>query len=291
MKYSLFLGCTIPARSRNYELSARAVADRLDLEFVDIDGFSCCGFPLEASDEMGAILLAARNLALAEERDLEICSLCSACSSMLTKTAYRLNRDKALKDNVNIELSKVGREYKGTVRVRHFARILIEDIGLEGIKKSVKHDLKGLKVATHYGCHYLKPSNIYEGFDDPQDPKTLEQILETVGVINVQYKRKKDCCGGPVLLSDEALALNVAGEKLKYVKEAGADIMNLVCPFCDLMFDANQKGIEAESGMELNIPVLYLPQILGLAMGLGRKELGLNLNSVNTKNLTARLEV
>ena len=291
MKYSLFLGCTIPARARNYELSARAVAARLDLEFVDIEGFSCCGFPLEASDEMGATLLAARNLALAEERDLEICSLCSACSSMLTKTAYRLNRDRVLKDKVNVELSKVRREYKGTVRVRHFARILIEDIGLEKIKKSVKRDLKGLKVATHYGCHYLKPSYIYEGFDDPQDPKTLEQILEAVGVINVQYKRKKDCCGGPVLLSDEAVALNVAEEKLKYVKEAGADIMNLVCPFCDLMFDSNQKGIEAESGIELNIPVLYLPQIVGLAMGLGRKELGLNLNSVNTKDLTARLEV
>ena len=291
MKYSLFLGCTIPARARNYELSARAVAARLDLEFVDIEGFSCCGFPLEASDEMGAILLAARNLALAEEMDLEICSLCSACSSMLTKTAYRLNRDRALKDKVNVELSKVRREYKGTVRVRHFARILIEDIGLEKIKKSVKRDLKGLKVATHYGCHYLKPSYIYEGFDDPQDPKTLEQILEAVGVINLQYKRKKDCCGGPVLLSDEAVALNVAEEKLKYVKEAGADIMNLVCPFCDLMFDSNQKGIEAASGIELNIPVLYLPQIVGLAMGLGRKELGLNLNSVNTKDLTARLEV
>jgi len=291
MKYSLFLGCTIPARARNYELSARAVAARLDLEFVDIEGFSCCGFPLEASDEMGAILLAARNLALAEEMDLEICSLCSACSSMLTKTAYRLNRGRALKDKVNVELSKVRREYKGTVRVRHFARILIEDIGLEKIKKSVKRDLKGLKVATHYGCHYLKPSYIYEGFDDPQDPKTLEQILEAVGVINVQYKRKKDCCGGPVLLSDEAVALNVAEEKLKYVKEAGADIMNLVCPFCDLMFDSNQKGIEAKSGIELNIPVLYLPQIVGLAMGLGRKELGLNLNSVNTKDLTARLEV
>ena len=291
MKYSLFLGCTIPARARNYELSARAVAARLDLEFVDIEGFSCCGFPLEASDEMGAILLAARNLALAEERDFEICSLCSACSSMLTKTAYRLNRDRALKDKVNLELSKVRREYKGTVRVRHFARILIEDIGLEKIKKSVKRDLKGLKVATHYGCHYLKPSYIYEGFDDPQDPKTLEQILDAVGAINIQYKRKKDCCGGPVLLSDEAVALRLAEEKLKYVKEAGADIMNLVCPFCDLMFDSNQKGIEAKSGIEFNIPVLYLPQIVGLAMGLGRKELGLNLNSVNTKDLTARLEV
>ncbi|MEA3358072.1 MAG: CoB--CoM heterodisulfide reductase iron-sulfur subunit B family protein [Thermodesulfobacteriota bacterium] len=291
MKYTLFLGCTIPARSRNYELSARAVASQFGMEFIDIEEFSCCGFPLEASDEMGGILLAARNLALAEERGLEICSLCSACTSMLTKTAYRLNRERELKDKVNVELAKVGREYKGTVRVRHFARILIEDIGLERIKEFVKRDLKGLKVATHYGCHYLKPSYIYENFDDPQDPKTLEQILEAVGVINVQYKRKKDCCGGPVLLSDEAVALNVAGEKLKYVKEAGADIMNLVCPFCDLMFDSNQKGIEAEYGIELNIPVLYLPQILGLAMGLGRKELGLNLNSVNTKDLTARLDI
>ena len=291
MKYSLFLGCTIPARSRNYELSARAVAAELGLEFIDIEGFSCCGFPLEASDEMGAILLAARNLALAEEMNLEICSLCSACTSMLTKTAYHLNKDRELRDTVNHELSKLGRTYKGTARVRHFARILIEDIGLEKIKNSVTRDLKGLKVATHYGCHYLKPSYIYEGFDDPQDPKTLEEILEAVGAVNIQYRRKKDCCGGPVLLSDEAVALRLAEEKLKYVKEAGADIMNLVCPFCDLMFDSNQKGIEAKFGLELNIPVLYLPQIIGLAMGLDRKELGLNLNSVNTKDLTARLEV
>jgi heterodisulfide reductase subunit B len=291
MKYSLFLGCTIPARSRNYELSSRAIALRLGLEFIDIEEFSCCGFPLEASDEIGAILLAARNLCLAEERGLDICALCSACASMLTKTAFHLNNNQNLREQINKELSKIGKEYKGTINVRHFARILLEDIGLERIKEEIKRDLKGLKVATHYGCHYLKPSYIYEGFDDPQYPLTLELILEAVGVTNIQYRRKKDCCGGPVLLSDESVALTVAQEKLKYVKEAGTDCMNLVCPFCSLMFDANQKGIETKFETEFNIPVLYLPQIVGLAMGFGRKELGLNLNSVSTKELTAKLGV
>ena len=289
MKYSLFLGCTIPARSRNYELSARAIALRLGLEFIDIEEFSCCGFPLEASDKIGAILLAARNLCLAEEKELDICALCSACASMLTKTAFQLNNNQNLREQINKELSKIGKEYKGTINIRHFARILLEDIGLERIKEEIKRDLKGLKVATHYGCHYLKPSYIYEGFDDPQYPLTLELILEAVGVTNIQYRRKKDCCGGPVLLSDEAVALTVAQEKLKYIKEAGTDCMNLVCPFCSLMFDANQKGIETKFESEFNIPVLYLPQIVGLAMGFGRKELGLNLNSVSTKELTAKL--
>jgi len=291
MKYSLFLGCTIPARSRNYEISARAIAPRLDIEFIDIEEFSCCGFPLEASDEMGAVLLAARNLCLAEERGLDICVLCSACASTLTKTAHHLRENRKLRDTVNRELSKIGKAYKGTSTVKHFARVLLEDVGLERIKNEIRRDLKGLKVATHYGCHYLKPSYIYEGFDDPQDAQSIELILEAVGVRNVQYRRKKDCCGGPVLLTDEELALSITKEKLVCIKEAGVDCINLVCPFCDLMFDSNQKGIEARFGDEYNIPVLYLSQIIGLAMGMDRKELGLNLNSVSTKELEARLEV
>jgi len=288
MKYSLFLGCTIPARSRNYEISARAIAPRLDIEFIDIEEFSCCGFPLEASDETGAVLLAARNLCLAEERGLDICVLCSACASTLTKTAHHLRENCALRDEVNRELSKIGKQYRGTSTVKHFARILLEDVGLERIQKEVRRDLKGLKVATHYGCHYLKPSYIYEGFDDPQDPQSLELILEAVGAVNVQYRRKKDCCGGPVLLTDEDLALSIAKEKLVCIKEAGVDCMNLVCPFCDLMFDSNQKSIEARFGDAYNIPVLYLSQIIGLAMGMDRKELGLNVNSVSTKDLEVR---
>jgi heterodisulfide reductase subunit B len=263
----------------------------LNIEFVDIEEFSCCGFPLEASDEKGALLLAARNLCLAEEKGLDICVLCSACASTLTKAAYQLTNDGELRDEVNKELSRIGKVYKGTSRVKHFARVLLEDVGLERLKEEVTRDLGGLKVATHYGCHYLKPSSVYEGFDDPQDPQSLEVILEAMGVTTIQYRRKKDCCGGPVLLTDEELALSIAREKLLCLKEAGVDCLNLVCPFCDLMYDSNQKGIEAKFEEQYSIPVLYLPQIIGLAMGMGRKELGLNLNSVSTKELEAELEV
>lgn len=289
-KFALFLGCTIPARSRNYELSARAVASRLGVELVDIEEFACCGFPLEASDETGSLLLGAMNLCLAEQKGLDICALCSACTSMLTKTAYHLDNDGKLRQRVNSDLSKIGKHYRGTIKIKHFARVLLEDVGLERIRGAVKRDLGGLRAATHYGCHYLKPSYIYEGFDDPQDAETLELILKAVGVENMQYRGKKDCCGGPVLLTDEEVALRVAEEKLRNVREAGADCMNLVCPFCSLMFDANQRSIEAKSGEEFNTPVLYLPQMLGLAMGFDRKELGLNLNSVSTKELEAALQ-
>jgi heterodisulfide reductase subunit B len=286
MRYALFLGCTIPARSRNYEMAARAVAGRLGLELVDLPEFACCGFPLKSSDQMGAQLLASRNLALAEEHDLPICTLCSACNSMLKEEAHRLNRDPALREKINRKLERVNRRYEGTVRVEHFARLLLEDIGLSRIKEAVTVDLKGMRVAVHYGCHYLKPSDIYPGGEDPESPSSLERLLEAVGARPVSYGRMKDCCGGAVLVADEETALTMAKTKLDHVKAADAGAMAVVCPFCSVMYDDNQKSIEAKFGVSYQIPVLYVPQILGLAMGLDRKELGLNMNVVKTKELT-----
>ena len=286
MTYSLFLGCTIPARSRNYEMSARAVAQSLGLEFTEISDFSCCGFPIKASKQREAGFLAARNLALAEESGVEICALCSACTSMLAEEAFHIEHSSDKREEVNRRLARIGRKYEGNVRVRHFSRVLLEDIGLEKIRESVKVDLKGLKIATHYGCHYLKPSDIYHKRENPEDPSSLELLIQTVGAHPVDYERKMDCCGGAVLASDENTALTLAREKLAHVKDAGADAICVVCPFCSVMYDDNQKGIEKLFEEEYGIPVLFLPQILGIAMGLGRKELGLNINVVKTKELT-----
>jgi heterodisulfide reductase subunit B len=288
MKYALFLGCTIPARSRNYELSARKVAQELGIELFDIENFICCGFPIKSSHLKSAILLGAYNLALAEESKVDLCTLCSSCTSALTEVEHHLSEDQAMRAEINEHLSKVGLKYETGVKVRHFARVLYEQIGLEELKKHFTKSLEGLRMASHYGCHYIKPSEIYDNFDQVEDPHTLDEMIALTGATVVDYANSKRCCGGPVLPVDEKIALAVAKDKLDDIVDAGADAINLVCPFCSVMYDSNQKGIESEFETTYNLPVLYLTQILGMAMGFDRKELGLNLNVVKTKELLSK---
>ncbi|MFC1532144.1 CoB--CoM heterodisulfide reductase iron-sulfur subunit B family protein [Thermodesulfobacteriota bacterium] len=287
-RYSLFLGCTIPARSRNYELSARKVAEKLGIELIDVEDFICCGFPIKSGDIKSSLLLSAYNLAVAQEKDMGLCTLCSSCSSALTEAAHYLSEDKDARKEVNDNLSRVNLRYDGNVKVRHFARILHEEIGTDEIGKHLQRDLSDLRIAIHYGCHYLKPSGIYDHFDEPEDPQTLDDMVAVTGARIVDYAGKKSCCGGPVLPVDEKTALSVAKEKLDCISYSEADAICLVCPFCSVMYDSNQKGIEAEFETDYRLPVLYLTQILGLAMGFGRKELGLNMNVVKTKSLLAK---
>lgn len=284
-RYALFLGCTIPARSRNYELSARKVAGKLGIELVDIEEFICCGFPVKSGDMKSAMILGAYNLALAQKRGLDLCTLCNSCASALTETAHELAENEEAREEVNAVLAKAGLEYKGHVRVRHFARVLYEEIGMDEIQKTCARDLSDLSIAIHYGCHYLKPSDIYEQFDSVEEPQTLDHLVAVTGAKVVDYAGKKDCCGGPLLPVDEKTALAVAKEKLDHISHTEADAMCLVCPFCSVMYDSNQKGIETEFETTYNLPVLYLTQLLGLAMGFDRKELGLNMNVVKTKDL------
>ncbi|MFO7598450.1 MAG: CoB--CoM heterodisulfide reductase iron-sulfur subunit B family protein [Candidatus Desulfacyla sp.] len=289
MKYAFFLGCTIPARARNYELSARRVAETLGMDLIEMERFMCCGFPIKAADRDAATLMAAYNLSLAHEKGLDICSLCSSCASQLAEAAHHLSIDDDEKTRVNERLSAVGLTYKEGPRVRHFARVLFEEVGAEAIKPHLKKDLGGLKIAVHYGCHYLKPSSIHDHFDDVEDPRSLEELVALTGAEVVDYPGKKMCCGGPVLPVDEKLALSVTKKKLDTLVEAKADALCLVCPFCSVMYDGNQKSIEAEFNATYNLPVLYLTQVLGLAMGFDVKELGLNMNVVKTKEVVARI--
>lgn len=288
MEYAFFLGCTIPARARNYEMSARRICDLLGIGLVNIKEFMCCGFPIRASDMAAAEVMAAYNMCLAQDMNLEILTLCSSCASALTEAGQRIENDPVLRRKVNEHLERAGLKFRGGTKVRHIARVLYENFDENAIHKYLKRDLCELKIAVHYGCHYLKPSEIYEGFDDAEDPVSIERLVEYTGAQVIYYKNKKKCCGGPVLPVDEGVAFSVAKEKLDNVKDAGADAICLVCPFCSVMYDGNQKGIEAACGESYNIPVLYLTQVLGIAMGFDRKELGLNMNVVKTKKLLSR---
>lgn len=292
MKYTVFLGCTIPSRQMNYEQSARAVARALGIELVE-DDYGCCGFPIEPIDEVKALSMAATNLLKAQETGLDVVALCSACGEMLSKAKDTLAKDESTAKDVNKLLSgKLETSYEGeSPRVVHFARMLYEDVGLEKIEGSVKKPLEGLRIAAHPGCHFVRPSTLYDGFDDPEFPGVLDRLVEATGAESVNYTEKIDCCGGGILAVREGLAKTMTLNKLLALSEKGIDALVLICPFCGIMYDRYQKLMAAELEKELNIPVLYYPQLLGLALGLDPEELGFDINSVSVDGLLEKVGV
>lgn len=291
-EYALMLGCTVPVRCLNYELPTRRLADKLGIKFVDIPSFSCCGFPLDGVHHHTGILFAARNLALAEAEDLDIVTLCNACTGHMTKVQKLLSdkkNDKKLK-HIMGDLGKLGYDFKGKSKVRHFVRVLLEDVGLDKLKEYITIPLDQLNIAPHYGCHYLKPSDIFDDFDNPIHPQSLDKLIEITGAKSVNYFDKMQCCGGGILAVDEKSPLKMVRQKLDHIKSVGADAITLLCPFCDLMFDEYQPTIESKFEVEYNMPVLYYPQLLGLAMGLDpKKDLAVKKNMVKVKPLLQKI--
>jgi len=284
VKYALFLGCTVPVRTMAYELSTRKVMGTLGIEVVDLKDFGCCGFPLESVDHDTYLAVAARNLAVAESEGLPVMTMCSACNGSLLKANLAM-QDEETREKINATLKPLGKEYNGTTPVKHAARVLYEH--MDEIKEMA--DPVKLNIAAHYGCHYTKPSEIYEDFEDPEVPYSLEELIAAVGATPVQYENKKQCCGGAVLGIDEAVSLEMTRQKLDHIQKAGADAMVLVCPFCDIMYDVNQRRIEKQAGEQYGVPVLFLPQLIGLALGLPPDELGLRLNRVSVRKLLKEL--
>jgi heterodisulfide reductase subunit B len=294
MRLALYLGCTVPVRAMNYELSARRTAERLGIELVDLDSFACCGYPTRSLSWEAALLMAANNLALAEEQGMDICTLCSACTSTLVEANKRLQEDGDLRDRLNRQLAEsTGRQYDGTVKVRHYARILYEDIGPQRLREMAELtlaqgqgvDLSSFGFAAHYGCHYLKPAHIYGGLDDPENPHTLSELIEATGARLVPYEEENECCGGGILAIDQETALAITKGKLDHICAAGADGMVLICPFCDIMYEINQRSIERQFEVTYRLPVLYYPQLLGLALGFTPDEMGFRLNRVKARKL------
>jgi len=289
-EYTLFLGCTVPVRALNYEISARKVAEKLGLRLSDVPDFSCCGYPIKSVNRYAYLLMAARNLALAEKKGLPLCTLCSACCGALTEANHEIQEDEKLRKRINEDLFEwLGYRYEGGIRVTHFIRVLDQEVGRKRILEQLQADLSSLRVAPHYGCHYTKPSTIYNRTEDPEDPKSLDELIEATGAQSVQYEDKLQCCGGGVLAFDEQVALAMAHRKLDHLRAQQADAMILLCPFCNIMYEGNQRKIEKAYQTEYKLPILYYPQLLGLALGLEPDELGMKMNRVRTTELVKKI--
>jgi heterodisulfide reductase subunit B2 len=283
-KYLIFLGCAIPYRVSAYEVSARKVLAKLGVELVEMPEFNCCGLPLDPVSHETMLILAARNIALAEQQGLNILTLCPGCAGSLKKVNKILKEDKALREQINGHLKESGLEFKGTIEAKHLLQVLKEDVGVDNIKKTVVKPLTMLKVAEHNGCHILRPRN-YIGFDDPEDPQTLKSLIEATGATCLDYVDETECCGAPSVGVSDKVALQLARDKLSHVKQVDAQALITICPFCHIMYDTNELRIEKMFNEVYGIPVLHYPQLLGLAMGMTPEELTFNELRVSAKKL------
>lgn len=283
MEFDLFLGCVIPARLPFLEASARKVFEKLGIELIDIEGFSCCPDPtgIELIDHKTWLALGARNLSLCNNNG-GVISLCSGCVETLKGVNYVINQSEDMKEEVNDILQSVNKSYDGDVKVKHFAEVLYEN--LHKVKENVKKPLEGFKIAAHYGCHYLRPSEIIK-WDDPFDPVSLDEIIEALGAEPIEYDLKMECCGNPVEKSDEELSLQMINNKFQSISNAGANCVALVCPACFQQFDFKQRDLNKEGEDKYYLPIFYLSEIVALAFGFDPEDLGFRYHRTRPNEL------
>ncbi len=285
MRHAIFLGCNIPARVQQYETSARAVLRQVDVQLVDIREFNCCGYPLRNTDQQAFLFSSAVNLALAENAGLDILSLCKCCFGSLKEAEHILKEEGDLQAEINRLLAQRGLKYTGKPQIKHLLSVLYHDVGLETIKSKISRQYNGFKIATHYGCHALRPSKITR-FDDPVAPTIFDQLVEVTGARSVDWNAKLECCGAPVLGINDDLSMNLTDRKLANGKKAGADYLCSACPYCHLQFDTVQKMMVSQNGHDPLASVLYT-QLLGLCMGIDEKTLGIDMNQLDLSNITS----
>ena len=284
-QFALFLGCTIPARLQHYESASRAVLEELDVRASDIKEFNCCGYPLRNIKFEAFVLLSARNLALAEHKGLNIMALCQCCFGTLQKANLLLKEHGALLKAMNTILAREGLHYGGGVEVRHLLQVLYHEIGIKTIKRHIARRFEGLNIATHYGCHVLRPSPIVQ-FDDPVSPTLFDELVGVTGAVSVPWQRRLECCGAPLRGVNDEVSMAVTQKKLDDGKEAGAHYLCVACPYCQIQFDTAQGGMSAKEGVDHRLPSLLYPQLLGLCMGVDTKILGLEANQVPIQDIT-----
>ena len=278
-QYTYFPGCSTKATAMGLGLSVEAIAKPLDIELQELEDWTCCGStPYSSFDELEAIPVAARNLALAEKIGLDMVAPCSACFEILHGTNLRLKRDPQLREQVNEALGVVNLEYNGEIRVRHLSEMLVSDVTPEVISTKVQRNLNGLKVAPYYGCLLVRPDY---GFDNPESPNSLDRLVACLGGDAVPFPLKNHCCGGSIITSEEPLALGLIRKILDNAIENGAQCITTTCPLCQLNLDAYQMRVNSEFKTNFKVPILFVTQLIGLALGIDAKSLGLNYNIVS----------
>lgn len=289
--YAFFLGCTIPLKLPHLEKAFRDVASILGLSLKEMEGVSCCPEPvsLQSLNVDTWMTLGARNLSIAEKMGLDVLTICSGCYETLKTVSVLLEEDKDYLNKVNDILKKINYHYKGETKVYHFVELFAQTEWLDKIKKMVVRPLDDLNLAVHYGCHLIRPSKIMQ-FDHPEKPEKIDIILEALGANTIDFATKLECCGYCARLQEEIGETLVEDKMTELCEmEKEVDALLAVCPACLTQYDRKEKIVSRKTGKDLDIPVLYLPEIMAVALGVDIEDLNLTKRSVKPHKLIEKL--
>lgn len=262
MRYGFFPGCTQESTSKEFGDSSTAVCRQLGIELEELPDWSCCGASSGhfLNDEL-SYALPARNLAIAEREGLDTAVVCAACYLRLRAAQHEARSSPEFRQKLE---DLIGMPYEAKRDVRHLLDILINELGIEEIEKRVKQPLTGLRVAAYYGCYLVRPPKIV-AFDDPENPTTMDMLLEALGAEVVDWGAKVDCCGGSLTLTKTEIVENLVQGVADSAQQAGAEAIVVACPMCHSNLDSRQSA-------EHKLPILYFTELMGLALGLDRGE-------------------
>lgn len=285
MKYAYFPGCSLSSTGLEYDMSTRKVASALRIDLWEIPEWNCCGASsAHLTDQLLALALPARNLAIAEEQGLDVAIPCAACYARSKATEVEVRSSKEMEKTIS---EVIERPYTGKSKARALLDIFVKDLGLESISTMVNKPLKGLKVVSYYGCLLVRPPKL--GFDDPENPQSMDKLIEALGGTPVDWAFKTECCGAAHATAKSEVGLPMIEKILRAAKEAGADCIATACPLCMNNLDMRQNQAGAKTGESYNLPVFYFTELMGLALGLKPEELGVNRHFVNTSGVLNKL--
>ncbi len=288
MKVGYYPGCSLTGTGKEYDLSLRKVASLLGMELEELNDWSCCGATsAHATNHLLSVALPARNLIIAKHQHLnEVAAPCAACYNRLVSASTEIKTDSAAEREI---MELLGDTPANDINIINIVE-LFEKIGKENIASKVKVDLKGIKAACYYGCLLVRPPKL-TNFDDAENPVSMEELIKAVGAEPVEWNYKVECCGGSHSIAHKEIVVDLSKKIIDDAKLHGADVIIVACPMCHSNLDMRQRAIKKEFSGRDDMPVLYLTEFIGLAMGLKPKELGLNLHMIETKSLLDKAEI
>ncbi len=290
MRFAYFPGCAARTRCRELDEATREVARDLKIELVGLDGAACCGAGnLQKEDPEGALAVNARTLSMAQERGLDVLTVCGTCQLYLSEAARSLE-EAGTRERINGILEGAGHaRYQGGVRVKHLLQVLLQDVGERKLAAHVRRPLGDIGVGAFYGCRILRAPGI-EAFDTPADPGSIERLVGVLGGKPVRFQGRTACCGFLDLSDREDLAMQMAATRLEDAKQEGATLLATPCPLCHIVLDDFQRKASRAAGERIDMPILHLAQLVGLAFGIDSERLGVRRHAVSVTPVVERLE-